>query len=640
MKTQTSTNKPSPSSSLTPRVAVLAIDGLDWELLQHLVDSGQMPFCNQLLDAGCSATMTVPPPNSTAASWSTVATGVMADQHGVCHDLEVRPDNLTLQQTSSDSVLYPPFWQLAMDEGLVTYLAGWPSTFPAQLPANAAAGCRIVSAGFELAEHGEHGDVYCWPLSPEAVVPFSERSTVQDARVHPADLEANMVAPLLSKGCFDLGTSLTLVAGRQLAQLASVHNLGVHWAQQSDWQLLVLRFDVLPAWLKALKEHGIDSIEGLSPWYRYLDMMIGRYMAIIGRTAHLVLISDHGLPPKHSTAVEQLFGVRSSGCMITAGPSIPADQLLNPISGLDICPSLLALLGLTASEILLGRNVLATNNEQRNKMVPLEKLPADITVETLLAENLVDQKAQNWLTEQGFPAVNLTPLKSMVKRVRAETLAGWASAQHARGRINQAIISLEHALELAPEDLGLRLALGEHLLEAGRVVDCQALVEGLPPAAKEGLWPDVIASLIAVSEENWAVAEHHLGLLAVSDKSPINSYAWLARTKLAQQDWGAAERMFTAALTGLGEKAVLWDGLGYAQLQLGRSDQAIQSFSQAIANQPSNALYHQARALAYEHGGNLAKAQYDLWRALTLDASLLTARHHLVRLASLVNELN
>jgi tetratricopeptide (TPR) repeat protein len=637
MKTQTSTKKSSVSSNLTPRIAVLAIDGLDWQLLQQLVDSGQMPFCNQLLDAGCSAAMTVPPPNSTAASWSTVATGVMADQHAVCHDLSVRPDSLTLQQASSDGVLSPPFWQMAMDEGLVTYLAGWPSTFPAKLLDNAAAGCRIVSAGFEFAEHD---DVHCWPLSPEAVVPFSERSTVHDARVHPADLEANMVAPLLSKGCLEVGAELTLAAGRQLAQLASVHNLGVHWAQQPDWQLLVLRFDVLPAWLRALKEQGIDSIEGLSPWYRYLDMMIGRYMAIIGQTAHLMLISDHGLPPKHNTAVEQLLGVRSSGCIITAGPGIPADQLLNPISGLDICPTLLALLGVTAPENLLGRNVLATNDEQRNKMVPLNTLPANITVETLLAENPVDQKAQNWLTQQGFPAVNLTPLKSMVKRVQAETLAGWASAQHARGRINQAIIALEHALELAPEHLGLRLALGERLLEAGRVVDCQALVEGLPPAAKEGLWPDVIASLIAVAEENWAVAEHHLGLLAVSDKSPINSSAWLARTKLAQQDWVGAERMFTAALTGLGEKAALWDGLGYAQLQLDRSEQAIQSFSNAIANQPTNALYHQARALAYEHAGNLAKAQYDLWRALTLDASLLTARHHLVRLTSLVNELS
>jgi hypothetical protein len=48
-----------------------------------------------------------------------------------------------------------------------------------------------------------------------------------------------------------------------------------------------------------------------------------------------------------------------------------------------------------------------------------------------------------------------------------------------------------------------RLALGERLLKACRVVDCQTLVEGLPPAAKEGHWPDVIASLIAMAEENW-----------------------------------------------------------------------------------------------------------------------------------------
>jgi hypothetical protein len=159
------------------------------------------------------------------------------------------------------------------------------------------------------------------------------------------------------------------------------------------------------------------------------------------------------------------------------------------------------------------------------------------------------------------------------------------------------IIALEYALELASEHLGLRLALGERLLEACRVVDCQTLVEGLPPAAKEGHWPDVIASLIAMAEENWAVAGHHLGLLAVSYQSPINSSAWLVRTKLAQQDWVGAERMFTAAFTGLGEQAVFWDGLGYAQLPLGR----IQSFSHAIANQPTNALYHLSSIISHGH---------------------------------------
>jgi predicted AlkP superfamily phosphohydrolase/phosphomutase len=50
-----------------PRVLVLAIDGLDWPLLQTLIDAALMPFCAQLLAGGAHGRMGVTPAHSSAA---------------------------------------------------------------------------------------------------------------------------------------------------------------------------------------------------------------------------------------------------------------------------------------------------------------------------------------------------------------------------------------------------------------------------------------------------------------------------------------------------------------------------------------------------------------------------------------------
>jgi len=57
-----------------PRLLVLAVDGLDWDLLHRLVDAGQMPFVTQLMKAGASGPMRVPAPAGACAQWTTLAT--------------------------------------------------------------------------------------------------------------------------------------------------------------------------------------------------------------------------------------------------------------------------------------------------------------------------------------------------------------------------------------------------------------------------------------------------------------------------------------------------------------------------------------------------------------------------------------
>ncbi len=617
-----------------PRVLLLAIDGLDWPLLQTMVDAGLMPFCAQLLAGGAHGRMGVPPAHTSAAHWTTVATGVMSDRHGICHDLGIRADGLTLQAASADALRCEPLWQQAMGAGLVARVAGWPAMLPARLPPGAPAGCALVADGFQNPENG--ADV-CWPLSPEAVAPPELRHTVQEARMHPCDLDLAGLAPLLGKPRGAAEGALLAAARQLMARWSSMHNLGVHWAAQPGWQLMALRFDSLPGWLATLQRHGIAPDDGLAPWYRYIDLMLGRYMGLLGRQAHLVLLSNHGLPPTEgcagSTTVDRLMGVGSAGGIALAGPGVAEDSLLSGVSALDVAPTVLALLGLSAGPGMPGRDLLAPPRRagRDSAAVPPPTI-ARMDWTELSAPPACDDAALAWLSDNGLAAPDTRAMQAMVRSVRAESLAGWAAARAASGDVTAAIAALQQALALNPAHLGHRLALGQWLLDAGRADECQHLVARLPDAARGGDWPDVVASLIAFGAKDWAAAEQPLLRLAALPAAPINAAAWLGRLHLAQEHWADAEPWLRRATTLAGGELV-WDGLGLACLKLGQADEAISALTQAIAAQPANARLHLLRAIACQQAGQLDRAQDGLWRALAIDPSLGEARRRLGEIA-------
>lgn len=612
-------------SQSTAPLVVIAVDGLDWQLLQQLVDDGKMPFCQKLIENGASGQMNIPPPHTSAAIWSTVATGVLADQHGICHDLEIRDDGLTVQRVSAQALKASPFWLAAMAAGKSVRVAGWPATLDGNIPSNSRNSC-IVSNGVEKAQPG--GEI-CWPLAPKAISPDSDRDNILALLVHPNDLDSHMLLPLMTKACQQAGLS-KLTAGL-LAEIASLHNIGTYWAEQADWDLLTLRFSFLPVLVTAIQQHGIDLNEALQPWYSYLDLILGRYMALAGSAANLMIISDHGLPPKQSSQVDDLLGRKAAGCLVFSGPNIPSDKLLGHSSGLDICPTILNLLGLPIPRSLKGKGLFTAAKPASNNF---DATNSSLSLEDIIKEPEIDKVSLSWLTEHGYTPINLDPLMNMVNKVKAETMAGWAAVKYTTGSQNEAIDALQQALALQPKNLALRLSLANKLLETGRVENCQALVEGLPSVASEGDWPDVITSLIAFADKDWPLAEQHLLRLTQTTSSPINAQGWLGHTKFAQQKWLEASQYYEASFSGGGELAGYYSGLGKAHWQLKKFELALIAFSHAIALHPLNARFLISRAQAYVKTNQPKLAQQDLWQVLAIDPSLTQAHSQLAKLVT------
>lgn len=161
---------------------LMAVDGLDWPLMLKGVEAGWMPHTARLLGEGAHGRLRMPPPASPTAQWASVATGVMADAHGICHDWMPEADGLRLRRYRADDWQVEPVWQTAMRAGMPVRIAGWPATGGTTLPEAAHEACAVVAEGFQNAEQG--GDL-CWPLAPDEVTPTAQRATVQEARMHP-----------------------------------------------------------------------------------------------------------------------------------------------------------------------------------------------------------------------------------------------------------------------------------------------------------------------------------------------------------------------------------------------------------------------------------------------------------------------
>lgn len=610
------------------RWVMLAVDGLDWALVQTLVDAGRMPCVGQLLAAGASGRMTVPPPQNAAAVWASVSTGVMADRHGVCHDLVARSDGLSLAPPDRLALAAPTLWEHAARAGWLTRVAGWPALLPAAPEVVANPENRMVAAGFD---DGSLACADCWPMTPDAAWPAAGRLEAQAAQVHADDFTDDDVRSLLTGLPEPHQRQFAEPARHLLARWSSVQALGTGWINTTSDLLVALRFDGLPGWMAELLPWvGAKLPEALAPWYEWLDLFIGRYMHLLGRSGHFVLVTDRGLPAGGYRGAGGLFEGAASGGLLLAGPGIAPDSLLQDPRTIDVCPTVLALLGISerAGDGLDGRALLAPPDRSNDGTVP-----SSLASRPLRPELERDKAAIAWLQEQGVAPVDTSAIRKTVSALAVEAHWGWAAARAARGAHSEAIDALLTLLATQPDHPGVRLELGQHLIAAGRATECVNLLAEAPPAAREGIWLDTFEALIAYATKDWETAERHLLRLAQAGKAPFNAPAWLGWVRLAQDDLAGARAWLERAQVWPGERVRVFEGLGMALLRLGEAAEAVQAFGRAIAAQPGLGRLHALRATALDAAGDRSAAQAGRWRALALDPKLSDTLEALARTA-------
>jgi len=111
----------------TPRVIVLGLDGMDYELTTRLMAEGRLPGLSRLKEmGGFSALGTSVPPLSPVA-WSDFITGADAGLHGIFDFIHRDPETMmpylsTSRATAPERFVHVGGWQFPLDEGTVELL--------------------------------------------------------------------------------------------------------------------------------------------------------------------------------------------------------------------------------------------------------------------------------------------------------------------------------------------------------------------------------------------------------------------------------------------------------------------------------------------------------------------------------------
>ncbi len=110
---------PAETSKPDWRVILLALDGLEWRVLNDLTAAGRLPNFKQLIDGGASGVLKTDFADS-PVTWTTIATGVLCQKHGIC------PGGMGSSfEFNLEHVKYPRLWEVLDNYSLKSCVANF-----------------------------------------------------------------------------------------------------------------------------------------------------------------------------------------------------------------------------------------------------------------------------------------------------------------------------------------------------------------------------------------------------------------------------------------------------------------------------------------------------------------------------------
>ncbi len=328
---------------------LIGIDGLDYESLIDLTESGHLPYLKGLVQSGCL--MKTKPVDSYKPPmvWTSIATGCDAEKHGITSfdattykgmsvtvQSGILPDQflssflpgweLSVQRpVSSIERKSKAFWEILAEKGLKCGVANWWATWPAT-------NCN----GFILSERAffkfRSGEEHIYDICPEDVL---KSSAVPEGDNKGSDFQPQEIDSFYLANAFNICVSM----GQQGIDCLAVYLPGLD----------IFRASALGA--ESNNGRG-SSISGIGRLYEAqlsycvdLDRMFSRELSRIPDDNTVIIIA--GDPGRSSDREE------SSGFLLMVGKAVKSG-MHDAVSQYDICPVILALHGFPFSTEMKG----------------------------------------------------------------------------------------------------------------------------------------------------------------------------------------------------------------------------------------------------------------------------------------------
>src|SRR4051794_30933964 len=271
------------SKRLTRRVLLIGWDAADWNLIHPLMEAGQMPFLQKLVEHGVSGQIATLQPVVSPILWTSIATGKRADKHDILGFVEPAPDGKGVRPVTSSSRKSKALWNILSQSGLRSVAINWFASHPAE-PING----TIIDNLFTTVA-GPDGSRL--PLDKTSVHPPEAFDLVDSFRVHPGEINVQQLLPFFpEKRPTDEKDPRIGMLANILAHCATTQNAATHFAQQQDWELLAVYYDAIdhsghgfmeyhpPAMSHVSAEDAAIYGNVITGMYRFHDLLLGRLL--------------------------------------------------------------------------------------------------------------------------------------------------------------------------------------------------------------------------------------------------------------------------------------------------------------------------------------------------------------------------
>ena len=360
-----------------PRVIWLGLDGLDWEIVDRLSQSGQMPNWKRLAAEGFRADLRAFYPVLSPILWTTAATGVGPDVHRVLDFQETDPKSGTKLPVSGLSRAVPAVWNVASAAKKKVGVVGWWATHPAE-----------EVDGFFVSDRASpllFGDLPRTGVAfPESLAPGVEQVVSRDGSVSDADVARFVDVPaadIAAARASGAGMENPVVAlARILAATRVNHRIARDLYDRNRPELLALYLEgtdeighifapSTPPRLECTSEDDFRRYHrAVDVYYGVVDRMLGQWMRRAKEDgATLIVHSDHGFKwgADRTCARSSLnwataaYWHRMNGVFAAWGARVRPSTARAKASIFDVAPTVLSLLDLPEDLRMTGRPITA-----------------------------------------------------------------------------------------------------------------------------------------------------------------------------------------------------------------------------------------------------------------------------------------
>ena len=329
-----------------------------------------MPNLSRLIDGGVMGNLATLHPVVSPMLWTSIATGKLADKHGI-HGFTERDPGGGARFVTSTSRRAKALWnifQQALDWRCNT--VSWWASYPAE-PLDGAA---VANAFFQSKRKGRE-----WQVPPHAVHPPELIPELLPLLLNINEIDQSVVLPFIPRAAeIDQKEDQRLETfAKLLSECCSVQAVATELMSREPWDFTAVYFDAIdhfahgfmpfhPPRMENVPEREFEIYQGvMSGVYQFHDLMLGRLVELAGPDTTIVLCSDHGfqsggLRPQGNPRepAGPVLWHREFGILVMTGPGIKRDERLYGATLLDIAPTLLTLAGLPVGRDMDGKPLL------------------------------------------------------------------------------------------------------------------------------------------------------------------------------------------------------------------------------------------------------------------------------------------